>query len=85
MFVYWYFEFALKAIQILPYETFRPLVTSSESRKMVNKFGKITIRGTIMFLIMLSFHILVVVQNGINIRDNFFTGKTVTSTRDNKI
>ena len=52
---------------------------------MVNKFWNITIRGTIWFLIKLACLIIVIVQTGINIRDNFFTGKTVTSTRVKKI
>ena len=51
----------------------------------MNIFGKITIRGTIWFFIKLACLILVIVQTGINIRDNFFTGKTVTYNRVNKI
>jgi hypothetical protein len=52
---------------------------------MMNKGCKITIRGTIWFLIKLTCLTLVIVQTGINIRDKFFSGKTVTSTRVNKI
>ena len=52
---------------------------------MINLFRKITLRGTIWFFIKLACLTLVIVQTGINIRNNFFTGKTVTSTRINQI
>jgi hypothetical protein len=52
---------------------------------MMYLLRKITMRGTIWFLIKLSCLTLVIVQTGLNIQDNFFSGKTVTSTRVNKI
>ena len=52
---------------------------------MINLFDKITLRGSAWFLIKLACLTLVIVQTGINIRNNFFTGKTVTSTRVIKI
>ena len=52
---------------------------------MMDIFGKITLKGTIWFLIKLACLTLVIVQTGINIRNKFFSGKTVTSTRVTKI
>ena len=52
---------------------------------MINLFRNKTSRGTILFLIKLACLSLVIAQTFDNIRNNFFTGKTVTSTRVNKI
>jgi hypothetical protein len=60
------------------------LVTSKGAIEMINIFGKITLRGKIWFLIKLACLILVIGQTSVNIRNNFFSGKTITSTRVTK-
>jgi hypothetical protein len=60
------------------------LVTSKGAIGMINLFGKITLRGKIWFLIKLACLTLVIAQTSVNIRNNFFSGKTITSTRVTK-